>query len=307
MSETLTGKVAVVTGGGRGIGRAYVLALAGEGARVVVNDVPDGESGPARDVVAEVEARGGEAVAAEYSVADYGDAERIMDAAIQAFGRLDVLIANAGIIRPAWILDQREGDWSDVLGVHATGTFNCIRHAAPRMIASGGGSIITTGDIATEVWFPRIVSYRASKAAIVILTQHAANELHPHRINVNSVMPGPTLTRMAETFGASLGEQAEAFAAAADPFYRDGIEDGGEDPVAPPESVPPLALFLCTDDAREITGYSFQLSGNRIGLVTPRVEVSYVSPYAEGWSVEALGERIPALVESSRSLLRVGI
>jgi NAD(P)-dependent dehydrogenase (short-subunit alcohol dehydrogenase family) len=307
MSAALEAKVAVVTGAGRGIGRAYAHLLAAEGAAVVVNDLAGADGNPAADVVAEIEKAGGRAVADNHSVAVYDEAAQIMQTAVDAFGRLDILVANAGIIRPVYILDAKEGDWSDVLAVHANGTYNCIRHAAPHMVSGGGGSIITTGDIATDVWFPRISSYRASKAAIVILTQHAANELHEHHINVNSVMPGPTITRLAEQFGASLGDRAEAFMAAADAHYRDGIEDGGEDPVALPDSVPALGMYLCTEAARGITGYAFQLSGHRIGLVTPRVDVDYLAPErgSAGWTLAELAERVPGLVEAQHSLLRL--
>jgi NAD(P)-dependent dehydrogenase (short-subunit alcohol dehydrogenase family) len=301
MTDELSGKVAVVTGGGRGVGRAYALRLAAQGAKVVVNDLGDASSSPAGDVVAEIEQAGGQALANGDSVADFGGAERIMQAAVERFGGLDILIANAGVIRPTYLADAKASDWDDVLGVHATGTFYCIHHAIPRMLARGGGSIVTTGDIATEVWFPRISSYRAAKAAIVILTQHAANELRDQNINVNAVMPGATETRMAATFLTSLDDRLDGFAAAAGRRYGAG-EDSAQP--APPETVPPVGVYLCSDEARHITGRLFQMSGNSIGVVVPSAEVTFVAPDDKRWTTEDLRARVPELLDGKPSLLQ---
>ena len=301
MSERLDGKVAVVTGAGRGVGRAYAHALAAAGAAVVVNDVAAAEGSPAADVAAEIEAAGGRAIANTDSVADFEATAAMMGSAVEAFGRLDIVVANAGIIRPTYIVDATESDWADVLAVHANGTFNCIRHAAPQMIEQGeGGTIITTGDIATELWFPRISSYRAAKAAIVVLTQHAANELRQHDINVNSVMPGATETRMSGTFFQSLDDRLDSFLSDIQRTAASGSDSSGE--IASPDTVPPLGVYLCTEEGRRFTGFSFQMSGPNVGVVSPHAEAEYIAPGEGAWTTEELAERVPGLLEGKRTL-----
>ena len=302
MGTALRGKVAVVTGAGRGIGRAYAHALSAEGASVVVNDLRDVDESPADDVVNEIKEAGGEAVASYESVADFDGARSIMGTAVASFGGLDIVICNAGIIRPAFIVDAKATDWSDVLAVHATGTFNCIHHAAPLLTQRGGGTIITTGDIATDVWFPRIVSYRAAKAAILVLTHHAANELREANINVNSVMPTATDTRMLKTFFGSLANERESFGAATQGHYENDSAVSGV--LVPPETQPPIGVFLCTEAGRRFTGFSFQMSGRNIGLVTPHTDVEFVEPAGDSWTLADLAEQIPPLLESRPSLIQ---
>jgi NAD(P)-dependent dehydrogenase (short-subunit alcohol dehydrogenase family) len=303
MGTALEGKVAVVTGSGRGIGRAYAHALAAEGARVVVNDLRDKDESPADDVAREIREAGGEAVANHDSVAGFQGAKSIMDTAVASFGGLDILICNAGIIRPAFIIDATPNDWTDVIAVHATGTFNCIHHAAPLMIQRGGGTIITTGDIATDVWFPRIVSYRAAKAAILVLTQHAANELRDENINVNSVMPAATDTRMLKSFYTSLSDSKSSFATATQSHYDNDAAASGV--LAAPDTQPPIGVFLCTDEGRRFSGFSFQMNARNIGVVTPHTEVEFVSPQGANWTLHDLNEQIPPLLEKKQSLIQL--
>jgi NAD(P)-dependent dehydrogenase (short-subunit alcohol dehydrogenase family) len=302
VGTALSGKVAVVTGSGRGIGRAYAHALAAEGAKVVVNDLRENGEAPADDVVQEIRDAGGEAVASYDSVADFDGARSIMTSAVRAFDGLDIVICNAGIIRPAFIADARSSDWTDVMAVHATGTFNCIHHAAPLLTQRGGGTIITTGDIATDVWFPRIVSYRAAKAAILVLTHHAANELRDANINVNSVMPTATDTRMLKTFFGSLANERESFGAATQSHYENDSAVSGA--LVPPETQPPVGVFLCTEAGRRFTGYSFQMSGRNIGVVTPHAEVEFVAPAADEWTLDDVADQLPPLLEKKPSLMQ---
>lgn len=302
MGTALAGKVAVVTGAGRGIGRAYALGLAAEGAQVVVNDLrPARGSSGADEVVAEIIAAGGRATSAYGRVDDFEESREIVATSERVFGGLDVLIANAGIIRPTFIEESSFADWADVLAVHATGTFNCIHHAVPLMRARGGGSVVTTGDIATDVWFPRISSYRAAKAAVLVLTQHAANELRDANINVNSVMPTATDTPMLRSFYASLGEQREPFGAATQGHYDNDASVSGA--TVPPETQPPAGIFLCTDAGRHYTGYSFQMSARKIGVVTPHTDVEYVAPTDGDWTMSDLQIQLPRLLEGKPSLV----
>jgi NAD(P)-dependent dehydrogenase (short-subunit alcohol dehydrogenase family) len=257
MSGSLNGKVAVVTGAGRGVGSAYALALVGEGASVVVNDLParDGSHSNAEQVVAEIVAAGGRGVANHGSVSDFAAAEGMVAAAVEQFGRLDILVANAGNTKPVSLLESSASDWADVVAVHLNGTFNCIHHAATRMMQSGGGTIITTGDLQTDLIFPGLGAYRSSKGAIAVLTLQAAWELRRHNINVNSIMPGLTASAMSETYMGSLRAERSSFAERARLRYG-AAEVGVVKGPVPPETVPPLGVYLCTAAAREITAAS---------------------------------------------------
>ncbi|WCB95286.1 3-oxoacyl-[acyl-carrier-protein] reductase FabG [Baekduia alba] len=289
MTGKLEGKVAVVTGAGAGIGRAYAEALAGEGASIVVNDVAGADA-----VAADIVARGGTAIADGHSVADYDGVAATMAAAVERLGGLDVVIANAGTVRPALVHETDEPDWDSVVGVNLSGTFNCLRHAAPLMAARGGGSIVTVGDISTALHYPLIGTHRAAKAANVVLSLYAADELRGDNINVNVIMPGNTATAMARTYAASLDDERRTrFLTNVRAHY--GVK--GEAPQGGPSeaaSVPPLGVFLCTDAGRSITGRAFAMNGDRIGLVVAREEVTYLGPDAgPGWSVDELSERVP--------------
>jgi NAD(P)-dependent dehydrogenase (short-subunit alcohol dehydrogenase family) len=297
MSGVLAGRVAVVTGAGRGVGRAYAHALAAAGADVVVNDLADGAgASPAEIVADEIRATGGRAVASDASVAEFSGAAAMVETALDAFGRLDILVANAGIARPAVLHEADEGQWSDVLAVHANGTFNAYRHAVPHMIRGGGGSIITTGDLSTDLMFPLEAAYRAAKAAIAVFTLYAADELRPHGINVNSVMPGATDTRMMRTYFESLGDQREAFLAEVRARYKS--EDTAGSQPATPESVPPLGVFLASESGREITGRLFTLKHSTIRLFTPSGEVgSLHRDDDERWTTDALSEAVPSWLD----------
>src|ERR1700677_2603294 len=166
MAGRLQGKVAVVTGAGGGIGRAYAHALAAEGAKIIVNDLGEG----ANTVVREIKAKGGSAVANRDDVANFAAAGDIVQAALDSFGQIDILVANAGILRSAVTHEQSAEDWASTLAVHANGTFNVYRHAIPHMIRQNSGTIITTGAAPLEGYFPGLAAYRAAKAAILVLT-----------------------------------------------------------------------------------------------------------------------------------------
>lgn len=292
MSQILAGQVAVVTGAGQGVGRAYAHAFAAAGASVVVNDVPSGPGASAAEIVVdEIHAAGGGAVASNESVADFSGSARIVETALNAFGRLDILVANAGIARPTVLHESDEGKWADVLAVHANGTFNVYRHAVPLMIEAGGGSVITTGDISTDLMFPLDAAYRAAKAAIAVFTLYAAEELRPYGINVNSVMPGATDTQMMRTYFETLGDRREAFFADVRARYK---SDAGAEP-ASPDSVPPLGVFLASEPGRNITGRLFTLKHSTVRLFTPRGEVdSLQRDDDQPWTNETLSEAVPS-------------
>jgi NAD(P)-dependent dehydrogenase (short-subunit alcohol dehydrogenase family) len=299
--NALDGKIAVVTGAGRGIGREYALALARAGATIVVNDVGLSVEGdeeadsPADSVVREIEGVGGRAAPSYDSVTTAAGAARIIATAVEHFGGVDILVANAGIIRPTTIRGADPKDWDDVFAVHAAGTFHCLRQATPELIERGGGTIITVGTLVTEVLYPRLAAYRAAKAAIATLTIYAAEELGKYGINVNSVFPGGTATRMSRRFVESLGEDTDNFLESRRSWQT--ANEPAEPAVAPAATVPPLGVFLCTEQGREITGRSFELRGTDIGIVDTRSSIRYLTPTDTGWSMEELGRRIPAALD----------
>src|SRR4029077_534055 len=183
MSGMLQGKVAAVTGAGRGIGRGVALMLAAAGAKVVVNDYGvdvHGQaptSGPAFDVVAEIKQAGGEAVANTDSVAVWSAADNIINTAVRQFGRIDIVVTCAGILRDRMVFNMSEDDWDSVLAVHLKGTFNCIRHAAPRMREQHYGRIVTFSSGSGLFGNPGQANYGAAKAAISGLTKVVARDL----------------------------------------------------------------------------------------------------------------------------------
>jgi NAD(P)-dependent dehydrogenase (short-subunit alcohol dehydrogenase family) len=244
----LSGKVAIVTGAGGGIGRATALALAKEGASVLVND-----SGGARDgsgegheladaVVAEIRAAGGAAEPSYASVSDPAGAEQIVARAVSAFGRLDVLINNAGILRDKTLLKLELADWQAVLDVHLTGSFLCLRAAAARLKDQNqGGSIVNTTSVSGLVGNFGQANYSAAKAGIYGLTRTASIELQRYRIRVNAVAP---LAKTRLTAELPLFEK-----------IGDSLS---------PEHVAPVHVYLASDLSRDVTGVTLSVAGARI-------------------------------------------
>ena len=199
----LDGRVAIVTGSGRGIGRQFALCLASEGASVVVNDVGaqlDGSAAaedPAADVVAEIEAAGGKAVANHDSVSDFAGAQRIVQTAVDRFGKVDILVNNAGIVRDRSLVKMEEAEFDAVIAVHLKGSFNCTRHAAPIMKDAGYGRIINiTSSAGLRGNFGQ-TNYGAAKAGLMGMTFVWALELGRYGITVNAMAPAG-ITRMTE-------------------------------------------------------------------------------------------------------------
>ena len=198
MSGRLDGQAAVITGAGRGIGRAYALALAEEGASVVVNDLGGDIEGlgksstPADDVVREIEGAGGRAVANYDDVTDFEAAGRIVQAAVFSFGRVDVIITNAGMDRRGNLYELTADDWDATLKVHVYGSFNCSWHAANHMREQGSGAIINVASAAVYMGVPQRSAYCASKGAIYGMMRTLSQELEPFGVSVNCIMPGLT-------------------------------------------------------------------------------------------------------------------
>lgn len=254
--------VAIVTGAGRGIGREHALLLAAEGARVVVNDLGgahDGTgaaAGPAEDVAAEIRAAGGEAVANGDDVSDAAGASRIVQTALDSFGRVDVLVNNAGILRDGMLVNLAEPDWDLVVKVNQKGTFLVTQAAAKhwRERSKAGESVraavINTSSESGVFGNPGQANYAAAKAAVASLTQVAAKELQRYGVRVNAILP-QARTRLTESaFGDALAG-------------KDGEFDRWD-----PANVSPFVVFLASPLC-ELSGEVFLVGGSRVQRIKP--------------------------------------
>jgi NAD(P)-dependent dehydrogenase (short-subunit alcohol dehydrogenase family) len=246
MSESLAGKVAVVTGSAQGIGRALSLGLAGEGAAVVVADL---NATGAEQTEAEISSSGGRAVAVELDVSDAAQAEAAIRRAHDIYGRLDILINNAAIFPRSPFLEMEEEEWDRVLAVNLKGGFLCSRAAARLMVAQGeGGRIVNLTSGAAFVPSPNGVHYAASKGGVIAFTRALALEMSPHRITVNAIAPGVTNTAQPRIV---YSDDDLAVIAQRVPLKR----------IAEAEDMVPVALFLCSDAAGYITGQTLHVNG----------------------------------------------
>lgn len=253
-------RVVIVTGAGRGIGRAHALAFADAGARVVVNDVGvalDGSrtgEGPAADVVAEITDRGGAALASTHDVADFDAAQALVDETVQRFGGLDVLVNNAGVVRDRMLVNLDADEWDAVMRVHLRGHFAMLRHAGAywRAESKAGRApdarVINTGSGAGLLGSVGQANYSAAKAGIAGLTVVAAAELARYGVTVNAIAPSAR-TRMTE----------EVFT---DMMAR---PDGGFDAMAP-DNVSPLVVWLASTESADVTGRVFEVEGGKVSV-----------------------------------------
>lgn len=243
----LKDKVVVVTGGSRGVGRALCLAFAREGASVVVNYATRPDA--AEEVVREVEKLGQRAIAVGADVATWEGAEKVVKAAIESFGRIDVLVNNAGFTRPAMLHKMSEEDWQAVIDIHLKAPWLCIKAAFPYMTEQKSGSIINVASVAGVVGTVGQINYSAAKGGVIALTKSAARELAPYGIRVNCVVLGIVETEMSEKIRT-------------DPklveVYKRRILLGR---FASPEEVTEAFVFLASDGASYITGQVIMVDG----------------------------------------------
>jgi NAD(P)-dependent dehydrogenase (short-subunit alcohol dehydrogenase family) len=294
VSGLCEGRVVIVTGAGRGLGRAHALELARQGARVVVNDLGaelDGggrSEGPATEVVEEIRALGGEAVPNGDDVADWDGAQRLVARAVDAFGRLDALVANAGFLRDRMIVSMTERDWDDVVRVHLKGHLAPLRHAAAywRERSKAGepvaARVVLTSSGAGLLGSVGQGNYSAAKGGIATLGIVAAAELARYGVTVNSIAPVARTRMTADTFADMMATPVDGFDAMA------------------PENVSPVVAWLVSEASGHVTGRVFEVEGGSIGVATAWRHGPSVDRGAR-WEAAEVGPAVDALLAKAPS------
>jgi 3-oxoacyl-[acyl-carrier protein] reductase len=297
MGDRLKGKVAIVTGSGRGIGRAEALALAAEGAKIVVNDLGAAADGsgasasPADEVCQEIKKLGGEAVPNFDSVATWAGGEKIVKTAIDSFGRIDILVNNAGILRDKMVFNMTEEEWDIILKIHLYGHFYCTRAASPYMRQQRWGRIINTSSIAGLGNMGQ-ANYSAAKEGIVGFTRTVAKDMGKYGVTCNALRPNAA-TRMTVT--------DELMAA----WKKQFVDAGGTDEKvfkemidkmvlsSKPEHIAPVVVWLATEEAADVNGATFFISGNEIGIYAEPAVTQKITKAEGFWSVDELVKVTP--------------
>ncbi len=287
----LEGKVAVVTGAGRGIGREIALMMADEGASIVVNDfggAADGTGGGriADAVVAEIEARGGRAVANAESVAEVAGGEGLLQTALDVFGAMDILVNNAGILRDKSIFNLAEGDWDAVIAVHLKGHYCCSRPFAKYIRETGrtGCRIINFSSVSGLLGNFGQTNYGAAKAGIAGFSRVLALELAKYGCTVNTISPA-ALTRLTVPLRENRGEAVG----------DNEIEQGG------PQHVAPIVVWLCGEEAAGITGEIFHTGTGDIAIMQQPAIIKRFHKENGLWTLDELDQKAPELVAARRA------
>ena len=255
----LSGQVAVVTGAGQGIGKACALAMAKAGADVAVVDI---NADSVKETAAEIAALGRRSLALRADLGSVSDIDRMIAETVASFGRIDVLVNNAGVTRRAEIMDLTEEDWDRIHRVNAKGVFFCLQRAAREMIPRRSGRIINIASIAGKGYAGTSNAiYAASKGAVISLTKTAAQQLGPHNINVNAVCPGIVRTAMWREINRVIAEKEGS---SPEEVERVKLETVPIRRANEPEDIAAMVVFLASPSARNVSGQSFNVDG---GLV----------------------------------------
>src|SRR5438094_562665 len=282
----LKGKSVVITGAGRGIGREIALLMATEGARVVVNDYggtsagTGGEKGPAEEVVNDIRKSGGEAVPNYDSVATMAGGQAIVKTAVEAFGRVDVVVNNAGILRDRMIFNMSEEEWDAVVNTHLKGTFAVTRAAAPLMREQKWGRFINMTSTSGLIGNVGQANYAAAKLGIFGLTKATALDMGRYNVTANCISPF-AWTRMIGT----IPTETEAQKARVEKIKK-----------LSPAHIAPVAVFLASDAARDVTGQVFGVRGKEIMLFSHERPIMRVHN-SEGWTPESFAEIFPGTLQ----------
>jgi NAD(P)-dependent dehydrogenase (short-subunit alcohol dehydrogenase family) len=287
---SLEGKVAVVTGSGRGIGRAAALLFGKQGAKVVVNDLGGDRHGqgvsntPADEVVAEIKANGGEAVACHDTVATMEGGENIVNTAINTYGKIDILVNNAGILRDRMTFNMTEDEWDGVIATHLKGCFTTTRAASPYMRQQKSGRIICLTSDSARGSIGQ-VNYSAAKAGILGFIRTVAKDMGKYGVTANAVAPA-AITRMTS----DLDSQKP-------PSARTSEGDGSGMPeTSGPETIAPVICYLATDEAQFINGQVLGVNGPRVSLWINPGPVSSAFNANGVWTVEELIATVPGTI-----------
>ena len=285
MGEFVKDKVVIVTGAGGGIGRDFALAFARDGAKVVVNDIGTSVKGDGSDpslaqkVVDEIAAAGGSAVASSASVADWESAQGIVETAIQAFGRVDAIVNNAGILRDRFFFNMEIEEWRAVIDVHLNGSFYVARAAAPHFRKQQSGSYIHIVSTSGLIGNLGQANYSAAKLGIVALSKSIAMDMAKFNVRSNCISPF-AFSRMIGSIPAETPEQKERVK------RLEKMETA---------KIAPLAVFLASDRAQDVTGQIFAVRANEIFLMSQSRPLRSMHA-ADGWTPETVADRaIPAL------------
>jgi len=288
----LDGKVAVITGAGRGLGRSEALLFASEGAKVVINDLGGGSDGagaasvPADEVVAEIKKMGGQAVANYDSVSTWKGGENIIKSAVDAFGKIDILVNNAGILRDRMVFNMTEDEWDIIQKVHMYGHFFCTRHACAFFRQQRSGRIINTSSQAGLGNLGQ-ANYSAAKEGIVGFTRTVALDMGKYGVTVNCIRPiAATRLTVTPELQAAMEKKAKEGGGGL------GLDIGAELKRMAPEHIAPLVAYLATDAAGGINGKTFFVGGGEVGLYSEPVVVSSI--FKDGvWTVKELADLMP--------------